>query len=131
MHGIEDVYIHEGQSMRMCFKILPVQHYSHPGAFQWHKELLSIVVLNNASIHHLDRIQYIKTSSDALIYFLPPYSPNLMQLEKAISKLNAFFKLMNKSFYHIISQIINSNGICKCYPMMIVSVTSIMIYFSV
>ena len=50
----------------------------------------SVVVLDNASIHHLDRIQDIH-SSGALIRFVPPYSPDLMPLE-VFSKIKYFIK---------------------------------------
>ena len=58
----------------------------------------SVVVLDNASIHHLDRIQDIITSSGALIRFLSLYSPDLMPLEESFPKLNTSFELTNMYF---------------------------------
>ena len=47
----------------------------------------SIVLLDNASIHHMERIHDIITGVGARLCFLPPYSPDLMPLEKVFSKV--------------------------------------------
>lgn len=47
----------------------------------------SIVIMDNASIHHLDRVYDIITGVGAKLCFLPPYSPDLMPLEEVFSKV--------------------------------------------
>ena len=46
-----------------------------------------VLVMDNASIHHLDRVQEIITGIGARLCFLPPYSPDLMPLEEVFSKV--------------------------------------------
>lgn len=43
--------------------------------------------MDNASIHHLEQVHDLITSSGALIRYLPPYSPDLMPLEEVFSKV--------------------------------------------
>ena len=52
----------------------------------------SILILDNASIHHLDRISDIITGVGAKLCFLPPYSPDLMLLEEIFSKVKQFLR---------------------------------------
>ena len=92
MRGVEDVYIHEGTVNGDVFEdcvhttLLPtLQPFNGANS-------RSVVVLDNASIHHLDQIQDIITSSGALIRFLPPYSPDLMPLEEVFSKVKYFIR---------------------------------------
>ena len=53
----------------------------------------SVVVMDNASIHYLERIHDIITGVGARLCFLPPYSPDLMPLEEAFSKVKYFLKV--------------------------------------
>ena len=97
-HRVEDVYIHEGTVNGEVFEdfarttLLPILQPFN-GINSW-----SVVVLDNASIHHLDSIYGIITSSGALIRYLPTYSPDLMPLEEIFPKLNVLFKLTNRYF---------------------------------
>lgn len=52
----------------------------------------SVLVLDNASIHHLHRIEEIITGVGAKILFLPPYSPDLMPLEEVFAKVKSILK---------------------------------------
>ena len=47
----------------------------------------SIVVMDNAIIHHLDKVHEIITGVEAKLCFLPLYSPDLMPLEEVFSKV--------------------------------------------
>ena len=47
----------------------------------------SVVILDNASIHHIDGVVDLIESTGALVVFLPPYSPDLNAIEEAFSKL--------------------------------------------
>ena len=52
----------------------------------------SVVVLDNASIHHVDGIVDLITGIGALIIFLPPYSPDYNPIEEAFSKVKTLVK---------------------------------------
>jgi len=52
----------------------------------------SIVMLDNASIHHVHWIVKTIESVGILIHFLPPYSPDLNPLEEAFAKVKAYLK---------------------------------------
>ena len=45
----------------------------------------SIVVLDNAAIHHVDNVVDAIQSTWALVQFLPPYSPDMKPIENAFS----------------------------------------------
>ena len=51
-----------------------------PTAYYHGNNARSVVVMDNASIHHLDRVKDIITGIGAKLIFLPPYSPDLMPL---------------------------------------------------
>ena len=96
--GIEDAYIVEGGVngdvfenfvRRSLLPILQPFNGSNP---------CSVVILDNASIHHLEQIEDIITGVGALTRFMPPYSPDLMPLEEAFSQAKAFLKA-NDSVY--------------------------------
>ena len=52
----------------------------------------SVVVLDNASIHHVDGIQSMIQEVGALILYLPPYSPDYNPIEEAFGKVKAITK---------------------------------------
>lgn len=53
----------------------------------------SVVILDNASIHHVASIvDMIKRDGKARILFLPPYCPELMPLEEVFSKVKSILK---------------------------------------
>ena len=49
----------------------------------------SVVVLDNASIHHLACVQDVITGVGARLMFLPPYSPDLIPLEEVFTEVKA------------------------------------------
>ena len=49
----------------------------------------SVVLMDNASIHNLERVEII-TGVGARLHFLPPYSPNLMPLEEVFAKIKRY-----------------------------------------
>ena len=52
----------------------------------------SVVVMDNASIHHVHKIVEMICGVGALVRFLPPYSPDLDPIEEAFSKVKSFLK---------------------------------------
>lgn len=58
----------------------------------------SIVVMDNASIHHVERVHEIIAGVGARLMFLSPYSPDLMPLEEVFAKVKAVLKA-NDSVY--------------------------------
>lgn len=91
-HGIQDVYTTTGSVNGekfvhfFCQCVLPIIM-----PFNGHNPN-SIVVLDNASIHHVERLHDIVTGVGARLCFLPPYSPDLMPLEEVFSKVKYYLK---------------------------------------
>ena len=52
----------------------------------------SVVVLDNASIHHTNRVMELIHSGGAIVHFLPPYSPHLNPIEEMFSKIKSCLK---------------------------------------
>ena len=77
MEGIEDVFVYEGSVNGDVFEyfvrttLLPLL-MPYDG-----QNKHSVVVMDNASIHHLETVQDMILGVGALIRFLPPYSPDL------------------------------------------------------
>lgn len=51
----------------------------------------SVIVLDNASIHHVDKVVELLHSLGALVLFLPPYSPDYNPIE-AFSKVKSLIR---------------------------------------
>ena len=52
----------------------------------------SIVVMDNASIHHVDGIVDMIQEVGAMVMFIPPYSPDFNPIEELFSKLKKTIK---------------------------------------
>ena len=84
--GVEDVYLAEGgvsgdtfcDFIEKCLLpvLMPFNGSNHR----------SIVVIDNASIHHIDEVVQLVSSVGALLWFLPPYSPDLNPIEPVFSQ---------------------------------------------
>ncbi len=90
--GIEDVYLAEGSVngdtfvqfiQRSLLNIIQPFDGNNPR---------SVVVLNNASIHHVDAVCELISAAGALVRFLPPYSPDLNPIEELFSKVKGYLK---------------------------------------
>ena len=89
-NGIEDIYLVEGsvdgdiflEFLQHC--LLPILQPFN-GVNQ-----NSIVILDNASIHYLEKVQEVVDSVGALLWYLPPYSPDLNPIEECFSKVKKY-----------------------------------------
>ena len=52
----------------------------------------SVVILDNCAIHHVDKAVRLISAAGAIVRFLPPYSPSLMPLEEAFSKVKGYLR---------------------------------------
>ena len=52
----------------------------------------SVVVLDNAAIHHVDRVTELIEETGAIVMFLPPYSPDIMPIEECFSKVKSYLR---------------------------------------
>lgn len=52
----------------------------------------SVLVMDNARIHHGGRIDELAAERGIRILYLPPYSPDLNPIEKAFSVLKSYFR---------------------------------------
>eukprot|EP00732_Lithocolla_globosa_P001273 Lithocolla_globosa_v1_NODE_605_length_3613_cov_11.564362.p2 type:complete len:303 gc:universal NODE_605_length_3613_cov_11.564362:2613-3521(+) len=92
--GIIGLHTTTGTNNRFSFlrfldeQILPVlQPYPQPR---------SILVLDNASIHHVAEVRSIIETYGALIVYLPPYSPELNPIEEVFSCVKAWLRRNNE-----------------------------------
>jgi transposase len=100
--GIEDIAIHDGTINGEKFtrfivnSVLPeMQPFdgSNPR---------SVLVLDNASIHHVEEVQDAVHTHGCIIRYLPPYSPDLNPLEEVFAQVKRFLK-RNCLAYHCTS----------------------------
>ena len=59
----------------------------------------SVVVMDNASIHHSQAIFDLVSSVGAILIYLPPYSPDLNPIEEAFSSVKAYLKAHEAILY--------------------------------
>lgn len=100
--GIEDVYISEGSVngevfldfVRRCLLpiLMPFDGVSEN----------SVVVLDNASIHHVDSVVETIQSVGALVRFLPPYSPDFNPIEEVFGEVKQYLQA-NGSVFQAVS----------------------------
>lgn len=55
----------------------------------------SVIILDNARIHHGDKILELTRPLGVRLEFLPPYSPDLNPIEEAFSKIKQFIRRNN------------------------------------
>ena len=92
IYGMEDAFITERNVNGEIFEnflrtsLLPVLQPFN--GYNSH----SVVIMDNASIHHLDNVIRMISQAGALLRFLPPYSPELNPIENVFSKVKSFLK---------------------------------------
>lgn len=57
----------------------------------------SIVVMDNASIHHIQEVAELLHGVGVLLKFLPPYSPDYNPIEEVFSKVKYYFRANHES----------------------------------
>ena len=96
--GVEDVYIAEESVngeifldfVRRC--LLPIL-MPFNGTNQ-----NSIVILDNASIHHVDYVVETILNVGALVKFLPPYSPDMNPIEEVFGEVKHYLQANGPAF---------------------------------
>ena len=93
--GIEDFYLVEGNINGDIFlnfvqRCLLSVMLPFDGDNPW-----SVLVMDNAAIHHVEAVIDLLTAAGILIRFLPPYSPDLNPIEEAFSKVKAYQSTRN------------------------------------
>lgn len=90
--GIEDVAIYQGNINGETFSnfidrnLVPIlQPFNGTNS-------RCVVVMDNASIHHVERVATSIQDTGAILRYLPPYSPDFNPLEEAFAKVKAFLK---------------------------------------
>ena len=58
--------------------------------------IISVVIVDNCSIHHNEVAVQMIQEVGAIVHFLPPYSPDYNPIEEAFSKVKAKMKAMEK-----------------------------------
>ena len=81
--GMEGVYIVEGNVTGGVFvKFVPLPILQPFNGTNSH----SLVIMDNASVHHYEEVSDIITGVGSIIRFLPPYSPELNPIENVFPK---------------------------------------------
>jgi transposase len=52
----------------------------------------SVLVMDNASFHHSERVKQMCSDAGVKLLFLPPYSPDLNPIEEFFAELKAYIK---------------------------------------
>ena len=99
LQGIHDCYITDGTVNGEKFTKF-VRTYLLPVLlpFNW-RNPRSVVIMDNASIHHVDAITtLVERQYGAKLLYLPPYSPDLMPAEGVFSQIKSIMKENYKLF---------------------------------
>ena len=96
LDGIHDVYITEGTEKFTDF----IRKFLLPILFPFNNvNPYSVVIMDNASIHHVDEVQdLIENQAGAKLCYLPPYSPDLMPAEGVFSQIKSIMKENHQLF---------------------------------
>ncbi len=95
--GIHDVYLAEGAVNGDRFGYY-IQDYFIPVLPFNGTNPRSIVIMDNAFMHHVDTNVQLIENAQAKVIFLPPYSPDLNPLEPVFGKVKGIMKENDKLF---------------------------------
>lgn len=87
--GIVFSRVFQGSTDASVFEDFIEQLLRHCG--KW-PEPKSVLVMDNASFHHSDRIEQLCSEAGVKLVYLPPYSPDLNPIEEFFAELKAFIR---------------------------------------
>ena len=87
--GVVFSRVFQGSTDAAVFEDFIEQLLKHCG--RW-PEPKSVVVMDNASFHHSERIKELCANAGVKLVYLPPYSPDLNPIEEFFSELKAFIR---------------------------------------
>jgi transposase len=87
--GIVLSRVFRGSTDTCAFEDFVDQLLQHCG--KW-PEPKSVLVMDNASFHHSERIEQMCSDAGVKLVYLPPYSPDLNPIEEFFAELKAFIK---------------------------------------
>ncbi len=99
--GVEDVHLHEGNVNGDVFEDF-VRTSLLPMLMPFNG-INSVVILDNASLHHMESVTAMINVVGALVRFLPPYSPDLNPIEEVFSKVKSVLKANDDVYIHTFS----------------------------
>ena len=81
--------VYQGSTDTAMFEDFIAQLLQHCGRFP---EPKSVIVMDNASWHHSEKVRKMCQDAGVLVEFLPPYSPDFNPIEEYFSVLKRFIK---------------------------------------
>jgi transposase len=85
--GIDLSHVFHGSTDSSVFEDFIEQLLAHCG--RW-PEPKSVLVMDNASFHHSERVEQLCADAGVKLVYLPPYSPDLNPIEEFFAVLKAF-----------------------------------------
>lgn len=87
--GIVLARVFQGSTDSIVFEDFIEQLLHHCG--RW-PEPKSVLIMDNASFHHSDKIEQLCAEAGVKLLYLPPYSPDLNPIEEFFAELKTFIK---------------------------------------
>ncbi|GAA93241.1 TPR domain protein [Aspergillus luchuensis IFO 4308] len=93
--GVMLARVFQGSTDASIFEDFVEQLLHHCG--RW-PEPKSVLIMDNASFHHTERVEQMCSDAGVKLLYLPPYSPDLNPIEDMFAELKAFIKRNWKVF---------------------------------
>jgi transposase len=87
--GVVLVRVFQGTTDAAVFEDFIEQLLCHCGRYP---EPKSVIILDNASFHHTERVEQLCHDAGVQLLYLPPYSPDLNPIEEFFAELKAYIK---------------------------------------
>ena len=87
--GLILAYVYEGSTDSSIFEAFVERLL--PLCGRW-PEPRSVLVMDNASIHHSERVKQMCSDAGVIVIYLPPYSPDFNPIEEFFAELKGFMK---------------------------------------
>ena len=101
MEGVLDCYVTTSTVTSDTFEDFITNSLSSKlQAFNGHNPN-SVIVLDNAAIHHSDNVVQAIQSTGAIAHFLPPYCPDLNPIEECFSKVKSLLKANEETMNYL------------------------------